>query len=201
VLGAALAGRPGAPDDRLRLVRPLGLLACASSAACLLDPGLPGLLALWFLAGVGGGGLLPANVAFVLRVEPGVRGRALSVAQVVLQVAQGLAVAGGGVLAGAVGPAAAVGWSGVLGLVGVAVMSLRWPAAMGGAHPRPVGMDEVDAAPTGGAAGPRSPAVGRVRLLVLLVSQRRPPCGGWPATTSLPRRPDSTCRGGPCCPR
>ena len=169
VLGAAFAGRPGAPDDRLGLVRPLGLLACASSAACLLEPGLPGLLVLWFLAGVGAGGLLPANVAFVLRVDPAVRGRALSVAQVVLQVAQGLAVAGGGVLAGAVGPAAAVGWAGVLGLVGVGLMAVRWPVVMGGARPRRVEVDEVEPAPTGGPAGPRSPAVGRVRLLVLLV--------------------------------
>jgi hypothetical protein len=41
VLGAALAGRPGAADDRLWLVRPLGLLACSASAACLLEPGWP----------------------------------------------------------------------------------------------------------------------------------------------------------------
>jgi hypothetical protein len=81
------------------MVRPLGLLACAASAACLLEPGLVGLLVLWGLAGIGAGGLLPANVAFVLRVDPAVRGRALSVAQVVLQVSQGLAVAGGRLLA------------------------------------------------------------------------------------------------------
>jgi hypothetical protein len=130
VLGAAIAGRPGATTDRLALVRPLGLLACAASAACLLEPGLLGLVVLWLLAGVGAGGLLPANVAFVLRVAPEVRGRALSVAQVVLQVGQGLAVAAGGALAAAVGPAAAVGWAGVLGLVGVGVMSLRWPASL-----------------------------------------------------------------------
>ena len=142
VVGAALAGRPGAGDDRLRLVRPLGLLACGSSAACLLEPGLAGLIVLWFVAGIGAGGLLPANVAFVLRVDPAVRGRALSVAQVVLQVAQGLAVAGGGLLAAAVGPSAAVGWAGVLGLAGVAVMALRWPAAL-----RSPAADPVRAAP------------------------------------------------------
>jgi MFS family permease len=169
VLGAALAGRPGAGDDRLRLVRPLGLLACSASAACLLEPGLTGLLVLWFVAGIGAGGLLPANVAFVLRVDPAVRGRALSVAQVVLQVAQGLAVAGGGVLAAAVGPAAAVGWAGVLGLVGVVAMSLRWPESLGTGARGPV---QAAANEVGGARPlpPVRPAVGRVRLLVLVVA-------------------------------
>lgn len=132
VVGAAVAGRPAPGGDRLALVRPLALLACAACAACLLAPGLPGLFVLWMLAGVGAGGLLPANVAFVLRVDPAVRGRALSVAQVVLQVAQGVAVGLGGLLAGAVGPAGAVGWAGVLSLAVVVAMSLRWPASLRG---------------------------------------------------------------------
>ena len=167
VVGAAIAGRPGAGGDRLGLVRPLGLLACSASAACLLEPGLVGLVVLWGLAGVGAGGLLPANVAFVLRVDPAVRGRALSVAQVVLQVAQGLAVAAGGLLAGAVGPAAAVGWVGLLGLVVYAALSARWPASLrsGAAAPAP-------AAPSPPPSPSRAqrPAVGRVRALTLLVA-------------------------------
>ena len=168
VVGAALAGRPGAGSDRLVLVRPLGLLACASSAACLLEPGLAGLVVLWFLAGIGAGGLLPANVAFVLRVDPSLRGRALSVAQVVLQVGQGLAVAAGGLLAGSVGPAAAVGWAGVLGLVGVGAMSLRWPASLRTTEPASHPGEESSAgtAPD----GPAGPAVGRVRVFTLVVA-------------------------------
>ena len=165
VLGAAFAGRPGATHDRLTLVRPLGLLACAASAACLLEPGLPGLIVLWVLAGVGAGGLLPANVAFVLRVAPALRGRALSVAQVVLQVGQGLAVAGGGVLAGSVGPAAAVGWAGVLGLVGVGAMCLRWPGSLRTTEPV-AEVELAQAAP----AGPAGPAVGRVWVFTVLVA-------------------------------
>ena len=169
IVGAAVAGRSGAVDDRLRLVRPLGLLACAASAACLLEPGLVGLLVLWGLAGIGAGGLLPANVAFVLRVDPAVRGRALSVAQVVLQVSQGLAVALGGLLAGAVGPAAAVGWAGLLGLVGFAVLAARWPASLRGAGALAPPEGEVGPAAVGSVVAPRPPAVGRVRLLVVLV--------------------------------
>jgi len=167
VVGAALAGRPGAGDDRLWLVRPLGLLACSASAACLLEPGLTGLLLLWALAGVGAGGLLPANVAFVLRVDPAVRGRALSVAQVVLQVAQGIAVGVGGLLAGAVGPAAAVGWAGVLGLVGAVVLSLRWPASLRSAGAPSVVEGEF---PTTRPAMLAGPAIGRVRAFALLVA-------------------------------
>ena len=165
VVGAAVAGRPGARNDRLVLVRPLGLLASASCAACLLEPGLAGLVVLWFLAGIGAGGLLPANVAFVLRVDPALRGRALSVAQVVLQVGQGLAVAAGGVLAGLVGPPAAVGWAGVLGLVGVGAMSLRWPASL--RTTEPVAVDVAAAAVAG---DPPGPAVGRVRVFTVVVA-------------------------------
>ena len=170
VVGAALAGRPGAGDDRLWMVRPLGLLACSASAACLLEPGLAGLVVLWFLAGIGAGGLLPANVAFVLRVDPAVRGRALSVAQVVLQVSQGLAVAAGGLLAAAVGPSAAVGWAGVLGLVGVGVMSARWRAAL-----RSVAPDEAPPAAEGASSERHAPtasgpAFGRVRVFTVLVA-------------------------------
>ena len=196
VLGAAFAGRPGATRDRLTLVRPLGLLACAASAACLLEPGLPGLVVLWVLAGIGAGGLLPANVAFVLRVAPSLRGRALSVAQVVLQVGQGLAVAGGGVLAGTVGPAAAVGWAGVLGLVGVGAMCLRWPASLRTTEPgrrrssRRLRRCRLLDRPSGGCgSSPRSspwPLRG---------------CGGRSVRTSPPLRHLWTCRGGACCRR
>ena len=191
VLGAAFAGRPSATRDRLSLVRPLGLLACASSAACLLEPGLAGLIVLWVLAGVGAGGLLPANVAFVLRVAPALRGRALSVAQVVLQVGQGLAVAGGGVLAGTVGPAAAVGWAGVLGLVSVGAMCLRWPESLRSTEP---GVVVEEAARGGVLSGRPSGACGSSPASW---PRCRPPVVGGRSARPAPGGPDRRAVVGP----
>ena len=199
VLGAAVAGRPRTSTDRILLVRPLGLLACAASAACLLEPGLLGLVLLWFVAGIGAGGLLPANVAFVLRVDPAVRGRALSVAQVVLQVGQGLAVAGGGVLAGSVGPSAAVGWGGVLGLVGVGLMCLRWPATLRTTEPE-AGVGVRLRRPT--CARRRTAPSGRCGSSPLARGEPRAVLLWWAGGPHVPSRPTgrSTCRGGGCSP-
>ena len=125
--GVLIAGRWTPDGNRLAGARSLAVLACAVCAACLLQPSLPVLLALWVLAGAGAGSMLRANVAFVLRVAPAVRGRALSVAQGALQVSQGLCVAGAGLLAGVVGPVAAVGWTGLLGVAAVLLLLRRWP--------------------------------------------------------------------------
>ena len=142
-LGAVLAGRWAPTGNRLALVRPLALLSCAACAACLWEPSTPVLLLLWVLAGVGAGSLLRANVAFVLRVPPELRGRALSVAQVVLQVGQGAAIAAAGLLAGRVGPAEAVGWAGAFGLVAAGLLVLRWPASLKRDEAVPVSMQIV----------------------------------------------------------
>lgn len=128
--GVLLAGRWTPAGNRLAGARSLAVLACAACAACLLQPPVPVLLGLWVLAGAGAGSMLRANVAFVLRVAPSVRGRALSVAQGALQVSQGVCVAGAGLLASVVGPVAAVGWTGALGLVGVLLLLHRWPASL-----------------------------------------------------------------------
>ena len=128
--GVLLAGRWTPAGNRLAGARSLAVLACAACTACLTQPALPVLLALWVLAGAGAGSMLRANVAFVLRVAPGVRGRALSVAQGALQVSQGLCVAGAGLLASLLGPVNAVGATGVLGLAGVLLLLRRWPSSL-----------------------------------------------------------------------
>ena len=152
-IGAVALGRWVPSSSQLGLVRPLALLACAATAASLLAPGLPVTLALWCLAGVGGSALLPANVSFVQRLAPEVRGRGLSLAQVALQTTQGGALALGGLLAGHVGPLRAVGLGGLTGGVLIVALAARWPATL-----RTTG------------AGPQVPA-GR--------AQRRPPAA-WP---------------------
>ncbi len=156
-VGAVLLGRFVAPDRRLALVRPLGLLSALALAATLLLPGLSATAVLWVVCGIGAACQMPANVAFVLRLDPTVRGRALSIAQVLLQGSQGLAIALGGVLAGHLDAHRAVGWTGVLGLVVTGALTLRWPAGL--RVPRSVP-----------AARPaRPPAFGAVRALTVVV--------------------------------
>lgn len=143
-IGAVALGRWVSPRRRLGLVRPLSLVAGAATGATVLGPDLAGTLVLWLLAGVGAAGLLPANVDFVMRLAPGVRGRGLSLAQVALQATQGIALTVAGVLASHLGPAVAVGMVGLAGCVAAAVLSCRWPPGLDVAAPDP---DPVGARP------------------------------------------------------
>ena len=68
--GAVLLTRFVAPERRLALVRPLGLLSALALAVTLLVPGLPATALLWVGCGVGAACQMPANVAFVLRLDP-----------------------------------------------------------------------------------------------------------------------------------
>ncbi len=160
-VGAVLLGRFVSRDRQLALVRPLGLLSALALAATLLVPGLPATALLWVVCGVGAACQMPANVAFVLRLDPAVRGRALSIAQVLLQGSQGVAVALGGLLAGRLDAHRAVGWAGVLGLVLTAALALRWPDGLRVARP---------AAPARPARPPARAAVCLLAVLVLVAA-------------------------------
>lgn len=132
--GGLLVGRLCGPELRDRLLVPLAVLS-------LLGVGLAGLVPLWlgtgtatlvavlallFLAGVGGAFNIPLNVAFVQAVPSAYRGRAFGVAVAGLSGAQGLGVLLAGLGAEVLAPSTVVALAGGIGLVAVAgpLMSL-----------------------------------------------------------------------------
>lgn len=146
-IGAVALGRLVRPAQQGSLLRPLALGSCLPLLVIALRPGLDPTLALWALAGVGAAFQLPANRAFVLALDPASRGRAFSVANSGIQLAQGLALLGAGAAADSLGPAAAVVAAGVVGLAGITWLCLwRFPAAL---RPVPGRHSEASSSPRG----------------------------------------------------
>jgi MFS family permease len=126
-IGGLVLGRLCPPQLRDRLLTPLLALSLAGVLLAglvplVLDRGLAAyglVVALFFVAGVGGACNIPLNVAFVQAVPSAYRGRAFGVAVAGLSGAQGL----GTVLAGAgaelVRPTTVVALAGGVGLVAV----------------------------------------------------------------------------------
>ena len=152
-LGGLVVGRFCPPHVRERLLAPLvalslGGVLLAGLVPLVLDPGTPAfvaVLALLFLAGVGGACSIPLNVAFVQAVPNAYRGRAFGVAVAGLSGVQGLGVVLAGLGAELWRPSTVVALCGAVGLAAVVVplVSLRRtrpPAEAGGdvAHVAPV---------------------------------------------------------------
>ncbi len=167
VVGGLLVGRLCPPHLRARLIGPLVGLSLGGVLLAGLVPAWTGggtgtfalVLALFFVAGVGGACSIPLNVAFVQAVPSAFRGRAFGVAVAGLSGVQGLGVvlAGGG--AELLAPSTVVALCGALGLAAVlgplAALG-RHPLRHGGDAARQVARDTVAPVLPGGGAGGRS---------------------------------------------
>jgi MFS family permease len=126
-IGGLVLGRLCPPQLRDRLLTPLlalslGGVLLAGLVPLVLDPGLPAyglVVALFFVAGVGGACNIPLNVAFVQAVPSAYRGRAFGVAVAGLSGAQGLGIVLAGAGAEVFRPTTVVALAGGLGLVAV----------------------------------------------------------------------------------
>jgi predicted MFS family arabinose efflux permease len=123
--------------DRMRLMPPLAVAACAPLVLCLVNPGLPVTLLLFTASGAASSYHLAASTAFVRGVPDARRGQAFGLAVTALKVSQGLGVALAGLAAERVAPhqvVAAAGATGVLAALGVGWM---WRRSLAADLPRP----------------------------------------------------------------
>lgn len=127
MIGGVVIGRFLPPQRRIRVLRPLALLASAALIPLAVPLPLWAVLALFVLSGFGMSFLLPLNAMFVHVVPASYRGRAFGVVQSGLQVGQGLAILGAGWLANSISTRHVIGITGAVGLVVVAVIALSWP--------------------------------------------------------------------------
>ncbi|WP_091607386.1 MFS transporter [Micromonospora mirobrigensis] len=130
ILGGLLIGRVFGPARRLRVMRPLAVLAPLVLVPTLLDPP-PQVVAL-LAAGCGFAvaGLLPtANGLFVRVLPDGYRARAFGVMATGVQVIQGAAVLITGVLADRFSVPLVVGVWSAAGVLLMLLITLRWPDA------------------------------------------------------------------------
>jgi MFS family permease len=127
-IGGLVVGRWCPPVLRNRLLVPLAVLSLVGVLLAGLVPPWLGtgtgpfvlVLALFFVAGVGGAFNIPLNVAFVQAVPSAYRGRAFGVAVAGLSGVQGLGVVLAGVGAEALAPSTVVALAGGLGLLAIA---------------------------------------------------------------------------------
>ena len=158
VLGGVVVGRFCPPHVRERLLAPLVALSLGGVLLAGLVPvwlgtgaGALGLvLALLFLAGIGGACSIPLNVAFVQAVPSAYRGRAFGVAAAGLAGVQGLGAVLAGLGAEALRPSTVVALSGGIGLVAVVVPLL----GLRRTRPRSDGGDTAHVAPAPDPGGP-----------------------------------------------
>ncbi|SDY05642.1 Predicted arabinose efflux permease, MFS family [Modestobacter sp. DSM 44400] len=127
-VGGLVVGRLCPPALRNRLLVPLAVLSLTGLLLAGLVPlwlgtgtaALVLVLALFFVAGVGGAFNIPLNVAFVQAVPSAYRGRAFGVAVAGLSGVQGLGVLLAGLGAEALAPSTVVALAGGIGLLAVA---------------------------------------------------------------------------------
>jgi hypothetical protein len=149
-VGGLLIARGLTQERRERLVPPLVALSLAPVllAGLVTEWGAPGagayaaVVALMFVAGLGGAWSIPLNVAFVQAVPAAYRGRAFGVAVSGLYGVQGIGVLAAGAAAEGLAPGGVVALVGGLGLLAVAPPLLGYVRTQG----------HVAAAPS--AAGP-----------------------------------------------
>ena len=135
VVGAILVARLPAAR-RERWMRALALLTLVPLIFALLKPDLTLLLVIGVASGLGLSFHVLASTAFVNRVAPEVRGRALGLVGTGLLVGQGIGVLVGGGLATQMDARVALGWLGVAGTIAVLLALLdgvRRPRTTG--HP------------------------------------------------------------------
>ncbi|MDG4783372.1 MFS transporter [Micromonospora sp. WMMD961] len=128
ILGGLLVSRLFAPARRMKLMRPLAVLAPLVLVPSLLDPPPLVVALLAALCGFAVAGMLPmANGLFVQALPNGFRARAFGVMATGVQVIQGLAVLVTGLLAERIPIPVVVGLWSAAGVVLMAVAALSWP--------------------------------------------------------------------------
>ncbi|MEU8407669.1 MFS transporter [Micromonospora sp. NPDC048842] len=152
ILGGLLVSRLFGPARRLKLMRPLAVLAPLMLVPVLLDPPPLVVALLAALCGFAVAGMMPmANGLFVQALPNGFRARAFGVMATGIQVIQGLAVLVTGMLAERFPIPIVVGLWSAAGVVLMAVATLRWPdrqtvndaitaASLANAAPPPTGL-------------------------------------------------------------
>ena len=122
VLAAPVFTRLADPAQRLRLMAPFAVAACATLLLCLARPGMIASLLIFMISGAFGVYQIAANAAFVVAVPPGRRGQAFGVANAGLIVGQGAVFVLAGAAAQAISPAVVIGVTGGAGLLAGAVL-------------------------------------------------------------------------------
>ncbi|MGY1815846.1 MFS transporter [Blastococcus sp. SYSU D00820] len=133
-IGGLVLARFVAPDRRERLVPALVMLSLAPVllAGLVVTLGGPGrgayalVVALMFVAGLGGAWVIPLNVSFVQAVPPAYRGRAFGVAVSGLYGVQGVGALAAGLAAEGLSAGAVVALAGGLGMVAVVAPLLSY---------------------------------------------------------------------------
>jgi MFS family permease len=126
VIGAFAYSRFVRPDNRLRMMGWMAMLACAPLVGSGLRPPLWAVVALWALSGVGCAYQVAANAAFVAAVPPSGRGQAFGLAQSGILASQGIGILSGGALAQVLGPEPVVALAGVAGLTVATMLAMSW---------------------------------------------------------------------------
>jgi MFS family permease len=126
VVGAFAYSRFVRPDNRLRLMGWMAMLACAPLIGSGLRPPLWAVVLLWALSGVGCAYQVAANAAFVAAVPPSGRGQAFGLAQSGILASQGIGILAGGALAQVLGPEPVVALAGVAGLTVATMLAMSW---------------------------------------------------------------------------
>ncbi|GAB3223206.1 MFS transporter [Glycomyces halotolerans] len=130
VVGLLLFTRFVSPSIRDRLIRPLAFAAPVVLMTALLDPPLPGVIAIAIGIGLSTAIMAPLNATLAHCIPDGWRGRIVAAANGGLQLSQGAAIAAVGAVAELGVPVPYV--VGVWGLLGLGVMALvtrHWPSA------------------------------------------------------------------------
>ncbi|MFI6238285.1 MFS transporter [Micromonospora sp. NPDC050795] len=128
ILGGLLVSRLFGPARRLKLMRPLAVLAPLVLVPVLLDPPPLVVALLAAICGFAVAGMMPmANGLFVQALPNGFRARAFGVMATGIQVIQGLAVLVTGMLAERFPIPIVVGVWSAAGVVLMTVATLRWP--------------------------------------------------------------------------
>lgn len=169
IVGGLLVSRLFGPARRLKLMRPLAVLAPLMLVPVLLDPPPLVVALLASLCGFAVAGMMPmANGLFVQALPNGFRARAFGVMATGIQVIQGLAVLVTGLLAERFPIPIVVGVWSAAGVVLMAVATLRWPdrqtvdeaitaASLANADPPPSGLgDPASDRPVGGTSDPHA---------------------------------------------
>ncbi|HEY3562033.1 MAG TPA: MFS transporter [Kribbella sp.] len=117
------------PEQRLRLLGPLAILACVPLVFCFGGLNLPATVALWALSGLASSYHLPTSAAFVQAVPDAQRGQAFGVASTALKSSQGLGILLAGLLADRWSPSVALGTMGAAGTFAALLAGAAWARA------------------------------------------------------------------------
>jgi MFS family permease len=117
------------PEQRLRLLGPLAILACIPLVFCFSGPSLPVTVALWALSGLASSYHLPTSAAFVQAVPDAQRGQAFGVASTALKSSQGIGILLAGLFADRWSPSVALGTMGAAGTCAALLAGTAWARA------------------------------------------------------------------------